>query len=391
VVESGVKDSLLRRRDGHGHAPVTMIELFFDLVFVFAVTQLSHRLLADLSPIGAVQTLLLFLAVWWLWIYTSWMTNWLDPQRLPVRVLLLMLMLGGLLLSSSIPAAFGERGALFAFVFASIQIGRSLFMLAALRGHQPTNFRNFVRITIWFLVSGAFWIAGALNAEDRLALWGLAIALELLGPSAYFWVPGLGRSSTAEWDIDGAHLAERCALFVIIALGESILVTGATFAELEWNTTIVAAFLIAFLGSVAMWWVYFDTGAERASARIVKSADPGRHGRLAYTYLHALIIAGIIVCAVADEIVLVHPGHLEAPGIAAILGGPIIYLTGNALFKWTMNDRRLPPLSHLAGLATLCALIPPALGHQFSALVLGGLTTLVMIVVATWESISLRR
>lgn len=107
-----------------------------------------------------------------------------------------------------------------------------------------------------------------------------------------FRVPGLGRSSTTDWDIEGTHLAERCGLFVIIALGESILVTGAGFAELEWNTVTITGFLIAFVGAVAMWWLYFDTGAIRASRRIARADDPGRQGRLAYTYIHLLIVAG---------------------------------------------------------------------------------------------------
>jgi low temperature requirement protein LtrA len=215
--------------------------------------------------------------------------------------------------------------------------------------------------------------------------------VEYVSPSVAFRVPGLGRSNTTEWDIDGGHLSERCGLFVIIALGESILVTGATFAESSWNATTIAAFLASFLGSIAMWWVYFDTSAERASHRISHSSDPGRIARLAYTYLHLLIIAGVIVCAVADEIVLLHPGHAESMGIATILAGPALYLLGNALFKWASNDRRLPPLSHLAGLLVLAVLAPFAFAHHFSALGLGIATTSVMILVAGWESLALRR
>jgi low temperature requirement protein LtrA len=112
-------------RTGHEHAPVASIELFFDLVFVFAVTQLSHSLLAHLSFSGAIQALMLFLAVWWLWIFTAGATNWLDPEKIPVRLLLLALMLGSLLLSASIPEAFDEKGRMFGCVFAAMQIGRS--------------------------------------------------------------------------------------------------------------------------------------------------------------------------------------------------------------------------------------------------------------------------
>lgn len=384
-------DAWLRTRGRLDSGKVSMTELFFDLVFVFAVTQLSHALLAHLHPPGAVQTLMLFLALWWLWIFTSWCTNWLDPDKTPVRLLLFALMLGGLLLSSSIPQAFGERGLVFGSVFALMQVGRTLFMVHAFRGH-PEQCRNFVRISLWFLFSGVFWLAGGLlDGSGRLLCWALALVIEYAAPALYFPVPGLGRSRTSEWNVDGGHLAERCMLFVIIALGESLLVTGATFAELAWTHTSMAAFGAAFLGSVAMWWIYFDSGAEHASHRIAHSSDPGRIARLAYTYLHLVIVAGIIVCAVADELVLVHPDHADAAGIAAIIAGPALYLLGNALFKWVTRDRRWPPLSHLAGLAMLGGLCGVVAWRPPSALVLGTATTGVLLVVAAWETVALRR
>ncbi|UHQ22061.1 low temperature requirement protein A [Lysobacter sp. 5GHs7-4] len=384
--------TLLRNRSGHQHGRVTMVELFFDLVFVFAVTQLSHTLLEHLTPAGALQTLLLFFAVWWVWIYTSWCTNWLDPETPPVRLMLFALMLGGLLLSSSLPRAFGERGLLFACAYAAMQVGRTAFMMYALRGRNAALFRNFARIGVWLLVSATLWIAGGLaQGEARYAWWLGALLIEYIGPFAFFWVPGLGRSTIADWDVDGGHLAERCALFVIIALGESILVTGATFSQLPFDGVHGAAFVSAFVGSVAMWWIYFDSGAERASHRIAQAADPGRQARMAYTYQHLLIVGGIIVCAVADEIVLMHPGHVDQAGLAAILGGPALYLLGNALFKWTTNDRRTPPLSHLAGLAALLALTAAAHPLHLSALALGVATTAILVLVALWEWLALRR
>ncbi|WP_342316171.1 low temperature requirement protein A [Lysobacter sp. FW306-1B-D06B] len=386
---------LLRERGTADSNRVAMVELFFDLVFVFAVTQLSHTLLEHLTVQGALQTLLLFLAVWWLWIFTSWVTNWLDPDRTPVRMLLFALMLGGLLLSSSIPQAFADRGLVFGAVFAAMQVGRTLFVAVAMRGRHRVLHENFVRIALWLMVSGAFWVVGGLSeGPTRAALWVAAVAIEYLAPALYFYVPGMGRSHTIDWDVDGHHLAERCALFVIIALGESVLVTGATFAGQAWTTPTVTAFVVAFLGSVAMWWIYFDTGAERASHRIAHSDDPGRQARLAYTYLHLLIIAGVIVCAVADELSLAHPDHFEGDGraaIAAMIGGPMLYLLGVALFKWVCNDRRGPPLSHCAGIVLLAALAPAALAHLLSPLALGMATTLILMIVATWETIALRR
>ena len=384
--------TLLRTRGGHDSSRVSMVELFFDLVFVFAVTQLSHSLLARLDAVGAAQTTLLLVAVWWVWVYTSWVTNWLDPERIAVRVCLLALMLAGLVLSSSIPKAFAEYGYAFACAYASMQVGRTSFFLWAVR-RGPAHLRsNFQRILAWFLLSAVFWIAGGLAAGSaRFALWAIALLLEFSAPWLYFYVPGLGRSNTAEWDIDPHHLAERSALFVIIALGESLLVTGATFSGSAWNGKTIAAFASAFLGTVAMWWIYFDTGAQRAADRFAHSEDRGRVGRSVYTYLHLPIVAGIIVSAVADELVLAHPGHASDAGVVAIVGGPLIYLLGNALFKWLTNDRRAPPLSHLAGLALLLALAPLALSHWLSPLALGAATTAILVLVAAWETIAIRR
>jgi len=382
---------LLRERGHHDSGRVGMIELFFDLVFVFAVTQLSHTLLEHLTPAGAAQTALMLFAIWWVWVYTSWVTNWLNPERIPVRLCLLTLLLAGLVLAASIPQAFAERGATFACTYVAMQLGRTSFMLWALRGAaRPVLLRNFQRILTWMALSGVFWLIGGFAAaEERFGWWAVALVIELVAPFAYFWVPGLGRSHVADWDIDGAHLAERCALFVIIALGESLLITGATFATLHWDATVIDSMLIAVLGSIAMWWMYFDTGAERAQHRIVHASDPGRQGRAAYTYLHVPIVAGIIVCAAADEIALMHPGHVDGAGVAVIIGGPLIYLTGNALFKWITNDRLVPPLSHLAGIVMLTALVPVA--SHLSAIALAGLTTAIFVVVAAWESLALRR
>ena len=288
--------------------------------------------------------------------------------------------------------AFGAHGLTFACAYAAMQVGRNAFLVWALRDAPKGLYRNFQRVMVWLLLSGACWVAGGFaSGEARFGFWMLALGMEIVSPVLLFWVPGMGRSSTRDWSVDGQHMAERCALFVIIALGESLLITGATFAELEWNAATVAAFVVAFLGSVAMWWVYFDTGAEHASQRIAHSDDPGRIARVAYTYLHVLIVAGIIVSAVADELVLVHPAHAEGAGIAAILGGPALYLLGNALFKWVSYDRRLPPLSHLVGLALLATLAWFAFTHHFSGLALGGFTTGILVLVAAWETMALRR
>lgn len=380
-------NSLLRVRGGHQDNKVTFVELFFDLVFVYAVTQLSHHLLHHLTTLGAIETALLMMAVWWVWIYTSWVTNWLNPDRTPVRLMLFVLMLAGLVLSTSLPEAFGERGLPFALAYVFMQVGRSLFTCWAFKGQSQAGVRNFQRITIWLSTAGALWIAGAFVGDwFRLGLWGAALFIEYLSPIAGFWVPRLGRSTTADWDVEGGHMAERCALFIIIALGESILVTGVSFTKLEWSLATLAAFAVAFVGSVAMWWIYFHIGATRGSRHIVKSRDPGRLARFAYTYVHLILVAGIIVAAVGDELILAHPlGELDGKTTALLLGGPALFLIGNLLFKRVSADR--PPLSHLVGLGLLGLLIP--VSFVLPPLALAALATATLIIVAAWESISL--
>jgi low temperature requirement protein LtrA len=388
ATDSKNRQHLLRARSEDGHARVTFVELFFDLVFVFAITQLSHLLLHHLTPVGTVETVLLLFSVWWVWIYTSWVTNWLDPDASSVRLLLFALMIAGLVMAAAIPKAFEERALWFAGAYAAMQVGRSVFMLWVLHGHNPSNFRNFQRITIWLAASGMLWIAGALvDGGPRLGLWSAAVAMEVVSPAIGFWTPGLGSSAATDWDIAGGHLAERCGLFVIIALGESVLLTGATFAALSWNVEALATFVVCIVGSIAMWWIYFNVGAERASRLIAASSNPGALGRLAYTYLHVVIIAGIIVCAAADEIVLKHPhGHPTLANALVLVGGPALFLLGCLLFKWATAG--WPPLSHIVGIGLLAALGLAA--REQSALLLGAAATIVLVLIAVWETISLR-
>ncbi|KRA57857.1 hypothetical protein ASD79_16225 [Caulobacter sp. Root655] len=379
---------MLRDRQGGGHARVTYVELFFDLVFVFAVTQLSHGLIAHPTPQGVLETGLLLMAVWWAWIYTAWVTNWLDPERPPVRIMLFVVMVVGMLLTMSIPKAFGERGLIFACAFVAIQLGRSLFTLWAVRADVALR-RTFQRISLWFAASGVLWIAGGLaDGPWRLALWSTAIAAEYVSPALGFWIPGLGRVKANEWDIEGGHLAERCALFTIIALGESILVMGATTATMAWTPVVIAAFLAAFAGSLAMWWIYFSFTAEAASEAISHAKDPGHVARVAYTYSHLLPIAGIIVTAVGDEWVIHHPlGHTDLKTAAALIGGPFLFLLGGLLFKKAVFQLWSP--SRGAGMAALTGLA--AVSLTISPLVLSVATTLVLVGVSVWESLAMRR
>jgi len=176
-------------------------------------------------------------------------------------------------------------------------------------------------------------VAGGLaSGAAREALWLAAVGTDLLGGSLGFGVPGLGRSSTQEWDIEGGHFAERCQAFILIALGESIVVIGATLAGLLRGplagphasvAPTVVAFLIAFIGSVGLWWLYFDRSAEEGARVLATSDDPGRLGRSAYHLIHPFMVAGIIVVAAGDKVALTNPAAVGRAPVAWMLLGRI--------------------------------------------------------------------
>src|SRR4051812_9125986 len=276
----------LLREDGAGD--VTNVELFFDLVYVFAVTQLSHLLVEHHTAAGGLHAAVLLAMVWQIWVYTTWAINYLDPNRSPARFMLVLLMLGSLVLSAALPTAFHGHGLLVATTYVAMQAGRVLFCVWVLRGEQLQIV--FLRILPWTLTSSVVVLLGATTGDHtRALLWALAIVIDLVGAAFGFFVPGLGRSATTDWKISGSHFAERCQAFVLIALGESIVVIG-TRLDLDhptWRNS--AAFAGAFAAAVTFWWIYFDRAADDSSRAIATSSDPGRLARSAFHYIHPLI------------------------------------------------------------------------------------------------------
>jgi low temperature requirement protein LtrA len=371
----------LRVRGG-GEQSTTVVELFFDLVYVFAVTQLSHLIIDDLTVAGMARAAFLLLVVWWAWMYTTWMVNWFDPGSPPVRLVLMGTMLASLLMAAAVPHALGDDGVLFACAYVVLQVGRNLSATLLLpRGHplRPV----FERILAWSMASGALWLAGApLDGDHRLLLWIPALAIDLAAPFAGYWTPGRGRSGTTDYTIDGGHFAERCQGFIIIALGESIVVTGATAAGAGLSTEVILALAVAFVETAALWWLYFGEVAAHSRRFLAASEDPGRLARDAYTYLHLPIVAGIIASAVGDDLLIAHPREpLEAAGAAMVLGGPALYLLGETFFRVRMigsaNAKRL------LAIAVLCAL--GLLAPHVSALLLSVLVAAILTALALWE------
>ena len=361
----------------------TWLELFFDLVFVFAVTQLSHLLLHHLTLHGALQTLFLLLVVWWAWIYTTWMTNWFDPESVLVRLVLLVVMAASLLMAVAIPEAFGRLAPLFACSYVLLQVVRNAFNVYATPAGNPF-YVIFLRILAWSLVSGVLWLAGGFApAGDRTWIWIAPLAVDYAAPTVGYWTPRLGRSGTTEWEIEAAHFAERFQLFIIIALGESIVVTGATASSLVLDFANGTALMVAFGTSAALWWLYFDEVGWRAQRFLSQSRDSGRLARDAYTYLHIPIVAGIIVVAVGDELVIAHPGASPAGvELAVILGGPVLYLVGHTLFRLRMIHN----ISRKRVIATAALLALAPLGDTLTSLGLAACVLAVLAVLASSET-----
>jgi low temperature requirement protein LtrA len=356
-------------------ARVSAVELFYDLVYVFAVTQLSHLVVAHPNLAGLTQAAVLLAMVWQVWVYTTWAVNYLDPARAEVRAMLLVLMLGSLLLAVALTDAFSSRGLLVAVLYVGMQVGRALFMVAALRGQVLQV--AFVRILPWSCTTGLIVLLGTLvHGYARAGVWAAAVAIDLIAAEFGFVLPGLGRSATTEWTVSGAHFAERCQAFVLIALGESIVVIGATLAALEHpSAEEIVAFLVAFAGSVVLWWIYFARAAEDSSEVISSSRDPGRLARDAFHWVHPLIIGGIILAAAADNLVLAEPStHGRMSTAWLVVGGAALFLIGHAAFKAVIWHVASWP--RVIGAAVCLALL--ALAPHVSALVLA-ITVLVVI------------
>lgn len=374
------------RARGDGEQRATFFELFFDLVYVFAVTQLSHYLLAKLSWAGAAETAFMLVALYWAWNYTTWMTNWFDPDTAPVRLVLVFVMLASLLMAVAIPQGFGEYALLFAGAYSGLQIGRNAFVVAVTpRG--PFN-RNFRHILAWSALSAPLWIAGGIvdGETARWILWLGALGLDLAGPLASYWLPGAGTTAMSQWQIEGAHFGERFQLFVIIALGESVVLAGATASATGLSVDVVAALLLAFLSSTALWWLYFGQTAGTVLARIrsATAEDRGRIGRDIYTYLHLPIIAGIVLVAVGDELAIAHPtGDLHGAGALVTLAGPALFVGG--LMACAARLGQPPSLPRAIAVLVLLAAVPLASGAD--ALLVSALVTALLAVLVVAEQL----
>ena len=370
----------VRRRltDGTSQRASTL-ELFYDLVFVFAITQVSHLLLEHLTWAGLMQSLIALLAVYWSWNYTTWTTNELDTETVPVRLLLLALMLVSLLMAVAIPQAFEAHALLFAGSYVAIQIGRHAFLTFAAADRGSVERERAGHILTWFAVVGVLWVAGALlDGPERIVLWLVALALDYCAPLVTYWIPGRRRLAPATWNVGTEHFAERFGLFIILALGESIVITGATTSDLDLGAARIVAFVMAFLASAALWWLYFSSVSTIGEHYLEVSENRTILARDAYTYLHVVFVAGIILSAVGDELVIAHPREILPPyEVATVAAGPAVYL-----FAYTLFGYRLTGVVYKTKLfGALACVAVGFVGLLVPALVLAGLLIVVLVAV----------
>ena len=333
---------------------VAPLELFFDLVYVFAIGQLSHHLVAHVDLRTGAETAVMALAVFYAWYMTAWGANWLDPDRLAVRLLLVGLMFASLLMSVAIDDAFGDRAWLFVTGYLLLQVGRAAFLIVALRDRALGE--HFVNDLVWELLTGVLWVAGAIADNDaRLVLWGVAVLAAYGGAFVVHWLPGRGRRVDLEHtDIAAGHLVERFRLFFVILLGETVLTMGNAFADEPFELERLLALAIGFAGTVALWWCYFQR-AEGLGVDAAENADDAGAVGLWGTWTLTLIVLGLIGIAVGDELAIAHPGDDATRGfIVLAFGGPALFLLSQLLFQRLALGRL--PRSRLVGLAALTLL-----------------------------------
>ncbi len=322
--------------DDHSHEPpsddeyrVSPLELFFDLVFVFAFTQVTALLATDLTGMGVLRGIALLLVVWWAWVGYAWLTNSIPvDDDIRSRIVVFAAMAAGLVMGLAIPKAFGEDGLLFGFAYLTVTVLFVLLYMVATRDNPEMN-RAVRRLAPGILLSpvlvatAGFFDAGAVRA----VLWTIALTVTLVSPLI---------SGTDGWHVRPAHFAERHGLIIIIALGESVVALGLAASDEPHTPAVVTASVLGMIVVAALWWLYFDVVALAAERRLTQATGAERNAlaRDSYSYLHALMILGIVFLALGlKKSVLKLDEPLTFIPAAALFGGVALYLVGHILFR----------------------------------------------------------
>jgi low temperature requirement protein LtrA len=329
------------------------LELFFDLVFVFAVTQVTFLVAHDPTARGFAHGAIVFGLVWWAWSGYAWMTNAIDIERTETRLLMLAAAAGSFVLAILLPGAFEDDGVRFVFAYLFVRVLNVGLYVRGLHGSEQEA--AIMKLAPYFLVSPVIAVVGGfLDDEWRALIWIGSLAID---------VAGALRSSSWDFRVSPAHFAERYALFVIIALGESVVAIGAAAASLPRDTEFFFAVAISFGIVAVLWWSYFDFPAL-AAARALRFASPERRPALArdlFTFFHFPNVLGIIFVAVAAKKALAHPSDpLTGGGRAALALGLVLFLSQFVLGRFYFV-RRLS-VERLVGMAAI-VVIAAAGGH----------------------------
>jgi low temperature requirement protein LtrA len=309
------------------------IELFFDLVFVFAFTQVTALILEDTSLEGFVRAALVLAMVWWAWSAYAWMTNAIDIENSITRLIMFTAMAAGFFMALAVPDAFQDEAAWFAVAYFVVRILNTALYTWGAR-NDPVLLRATLRLAPWFLVAALVALAGGFaDPEYRGWIWLASLVIDVVGTL---------RVARVEWRVSPSHFAERFALIVIIALGESIVAIGIGTSELERDATYALSVVVAFAGVAALWWAYFDFTAV-AAERALRRASPEARGPVArdvFTFFHYPVVLGIIFYAVAAKKTLEHPlDPLSEAGRWALGLGVAVFLCGFALMRFRVVRR----------------------------------------------------
>jgi len=317
---------------------VTPLELFFDIVFAFAVSQLSRHLLNHLSWRGGAETAVMLVAIYAAWFTTSWSATMIRADESRTRWLVLSVMLLGLFMNASVTRAFTTSGWAFVIPLLLIMLGRNVWMIV-----NATNavFKDhYVRTLIWLIATTPLWIAGAaVSTEDRLLYWASAAGIDQIGRWLAHPVPGR-RLHSENVQFDASHMLERCRLFLIIALGETVLTTGATIVRATTTAMTLATGTFALMVTVSLWALAFGRTHRLIIRHMEATSDPIRVSRHAVNAL-TVMVAGLIAVAVANEEVIAHPHGHTSFTLSLLLGaGPVLFLAAQGWYLWVVPKVR---------------------------------------------------
>jgi low temperature requirement protein LtrA len=357
---------------------VTPLELFFDLVFAFAVSQLSHHLLTHVSWRGAAETLVMLLAVLTVWSYTSWAATMIRVDQLRTRWMVMAVMFLSLFMNASVTRAFTTSGWAFVIPLLLIQLGRTVWTIVNLT--DTVHREHYLRVLLWFSATTPLWIAGsAVNPAARVLWWLPAAGVELLGTLLAHPIPGRRlRSANVEFDAD--HMLERCRLFLLIALGETVLTIGAAIAEAPLTLMTVATGAVALAGTVALWALAFGRSHRLVLRHIEKTCDPVHASRHAVN-VTIVMVAGLIAVAVANEKTIMYPYEHDSLALSLLLcGGPILFLAAQGCYLWAILN--VWPALHLSGgVALLLMGVMTLATPAYTALTLVGASLTVLAII----------